>query len=71
VPGGARSVAVTMKTLLKLALASALIAVLAKWARQSTADSRSSADNATKDWEPDAAEPLRGENLSVESPMTH
>jgi hypothetical protein len=59
-----------MKTLFKLVLLGALTAVLVKWARQQSAESSIPTVNPMKDWEPDAADPLRGENLKVE-PATH
>ena len=57
-----------MKTLLKLALAGALAAILVKWARQWMADASDSAAGAlevpTLNPEPlSAAEPLRGDDL--------
>jgi hypothetical protein len=60
-----------MKTLFKLAFAVALTAGLLKWWRQSVNESRAPTVGPTADWEPDAAAPLRGENLSVEPPVTH
>jgi len=79
---GARTL-LSMKTLLKLALAGAITAVLVKWARQRIADGEIPTVNPAVggglvgDWTADAAEPMRGENLSVEpaetttSPVTH
>lgn len=72
-----------MKTLLRLALAGAITAVLVQWARRRLADSEIPTVNPAVggadvgDWTADAAEPLRGENLSVEpaegaeAPVTH
>lgn len=66
-----------MKTLLRLALAGALTAVLVRWLRDrsesadATLPNRESAGQPTGDWEPDAAEPLRGENLRVEPGGIH
>ena len=72
-----------MKALFKLALAGAITAVLVQWARRRIADQQIPTVNPAVggadvgDWTPDAAEPLRGENLSVEpaetepSPVTH
>jgi hypothetical protein len=60
-----------MKTLFKLALAGLLTAVLVKWVRQWQDIDRLSPDGQAGSWEPDAAEPLRGENLQVEPPGIH
>jgi len=56
-----------MKTLLKLALAGALAAVLARWGRQWTADALDELPtvNPVRDAEPTAAEPLQEEDLRV------
>jgi hypothetical protein len=65
-----------MKTLLKLALAGALTVVLVKWARQwsqtegSAVGDRKPTDGSVAEWEQDAADPLRGENLRVEPTPT-
>jgi hypothetical protein len=60
-----------MKALFKLALAGVLAAIVVKWVRDSTGEGRIPTVNPMKDWEPDAAAPLRGENLSTEPPVTH
>jgi hypothetical protein len=60
-----------MKTLLKLALAGAIAAVLVKWAREAAGEGRIPTVNPMGDWEPDAGEPLRGENLTTEPSVTH
>ena len=66
-----------MKTLLKFALAGALAAIAIELARQWSKDEGSvlgepeSTGGPVGDWEPDAANPLRGENLSVEPTVTH
>jgi hypothetical protein len=72
-----------MKTLLRLALAGAITAVLVQWLRRRIADEAIPTVNPAVggglvgDWTADAAEPLRGENLTVEpaetagSPVTH
>jgi hypothetical protein len=56
-----------MKTLLKIALAGALAAVLVRWARNWTADALDELPtvNPVRDAEPTAAEPLRDEDLRV------
>jgi hypothetical protein len=59
----APSTLVRMKTLLKLALASALTAVLVRWARQSLNELPTV--RPVRDAEPDVAEPLRAEDLRV------
>ena len=66
-----------MKTLLKLALAGALTAIAFRLARQwsKTEDTvlgdREPAGGSVADWEQDAADPIRGENLRVEPTATH
>ena len=62
-----------MKTLLKLALAGVLAAVLVKWMRDlsSTGVTQPATGQPVGDWEPDAGAPLRGENLSVEPGGIH
>jgi hypothetical protein len=54
---------VLMKALLKLALAGALAAVLVRWARESLDELPTV--NPVRDAEPNAAEPLRDEDLRV------
>lgn len=56
-----------MKTLLKLALAGAIAAVLARWARQWLADASDGFPTLgpVRDAEPTVAEPLRDEDLRV------
>jgi hypothetical protein len=63
----------SMKTLLKLALAGVLAAVLVKWMRElsGTGVTRQATGQPVGDWEPDAGAPLRGENLSVEPSGIH
>ena len=66
VPCGAPRTLPPMKTLLRLALACALVAVLVKWTRQWSEDSDSLPTlNPFRDAEPDVEEPLRGEDLRV------
>lgn len=71
-----------MKTLLRFALAGAVAYVVAKWARQWLEEDDaglptlnpvpgSQASNESKAYEPDAGEPLRGEDLRVEPGSTH
>jgi len=59
-----------MKTLLKLALAGALTAVVIKWMREWSKDGVPTL-NPLENWQPDAANPLRGENLQVEPDVHH
>ncbi len=64
-----------MKALLRLALAGAITAVLVQWARRRIADSgiptvNPAGGGLVGDWTADAAEPLRGENLTVEPAET-
>ncbi len=59
-----------MKTLLKLAFVGALTAVLVKWAREWSKDGVPTL-NPLENWQPDAASPLRGENLEVEEGVRH
>jgi hypothetical protein len=54
-----------MKTLLKLALAGALAAVLVRWARQWSTENDLPTLNPIADAEPTVAEPLRDEDLRV------
>jgi len=56
-----------MKTLLKVALAGALAAVLVKWARQWQVDGGAGLPtlNPVRDAEPNQAEPLRDDDLRV------
>jgi hypothetical protein len=56
-----------MKTLLKVALAGALAAVLVKWTRQWQTDEGAGLPtlNPVRDAEPNHAEPLRDEDLRV------
>ena len=60
----------TMKTLLKLALIGGLTAVLVKWAREWSKDGVPTL-SPLENWQPDAASPLRGENLEVEEGIRH
>ena len=64
--GPARTLA-PMKTLLKLALAGALAAVLVRWARQMSTGALDDVPtlNPVRDAEPTVAEPLRDEDLRV------
>jgi len=59
-----------MKALLKLALVGALTAVVIKWAREWSKDGVPTL-NPLENWQPDAASPLRGENLQVEDDVRH
>ena len=59
-----------MKTLLKLAFVGALTAVLVKWAREWAKDGVPTL-SPLENWQPDAASPLRGENLEVEEGVRH
>jgi hypothetical protein len=71
--GGARESARTlapMKTLFKLALIGAFTAVLVKWAREWSKDGVPTL-NPLENWQPDAASPLRGEDLQVEQQARH
>ena len=54
-----------MKTLLRLALAGALVALVVRWARQWSAEDGLPTLNPVRDAEPNAAEPLRDEDLRV------
>ena len=68
-PGAARTLA-PMKTLFKLALIGAFTAVVVKWAREWSKDGVPTL-NPLENWQPDAASPLRGENLQVEDDVRH
>ena len=59
-----------MKALLKLALVGALTAVVIKWAREWSKDGVPTL-NPLENWQPDAASPIRGENLQVEDDVRH
>jgi len=59
-----------MKALLKLALVGALAAVVIKWAREWAKDGVPTL-SPLENWQPDAASPLRGENLEVEEDVRH